>query len=166
MIVFHRWKILKIFILEKKVTFHRLSWKKTIISWKKNDHAIYKVFNDLNNDPFNNDSDQLVAEANSYTQKCNGIYLNSTEPLGINLDYSHKLSDAGISVLRVKPNSPADILGIKQLDCIINVNGISMLNQTASSASFLFKQQRICMLIRRVDGSTKLFTFIRSKDFD
>ena len=137
-----------------------------LIILEKNDHAIYKVFNDLNNDPFNNDSDQLVAEANSYTQKCNGIYLNSTEPLGINLDYSHKLSDAGISVLRVKPNSPADILGIKQLDCIINVNGISMLNQTASSASFLFKQQRICMLIRRVDGSTKLFTFIRSKDFD
>ena len=28
-------EILKIFILEKKVTFHRLSWKKTIISWKK-----------------------------------------------------------------------------------------------------------------------------------
>lgn len=152
--------------LGKKSNFPQVILEKNDHILEKNDHAIYKVFNDLNNDPFNNDSDQLVAEANSYTQKCNGIYLNSTEPLGINLDYSHKLSDAGISVLRVKPNSPADILGIKQLDCIINVNGISMLNQTASSASFLFKQQRICMLIRRVDGSTKLFTFIRSKDFD
>ena len=154
------------FYLGKKSNFPQVILEKNDHILEKNDHAIYKVFNDLNNDPFNNDSDQLVAEANSYTQKCNGIYLNSTEPLGINLDYSHKLSDAGISVLRVKPNSPADILGIKQLDCIINVNGISMLNQTASSASFLFKQQRICMLIRRVDGSTKLFTFIRSKDFD
>ena len=154
------------FYLGKKSNFPQVILEKNDHILEKNDHAIYKVFNDLNNDPFNNDSDQLVAEANSYTQKCNGIYLNSTEPLGINLDYSHKLSDAGISVLRVKPNSPADILGIKQLDCIINVNGISMLNHTASSASFLFKQQRICMLIRRVDGSTKLFTFIRSKDFD
>lgn len=154
------------FYLGKKSNFPQVILEKNDHILEKNDHAIYKVFNDHNNNPFNNDSDQLVAEANSYTQKCNGIYLNTTEPLGIKLDYSYKLSDAGISVLRVKPNSPADILGIKQLDCIINVNGISMLNQTASSASFLFKQQRICMLIRRVDGSTKLFTFIRSKDFD
>ena len=35
---------------------------------EKNDHAIYKVFNDQSNVPFNNASDKFVAEANSYTQ--------------------------------------------------------------------------------------------------